>query len=255
MKRLVLFQPFLFPFLLATGLLLVNSSCIICKDKGKDNHEPLLPEQEIQRHKELTSQLKEQKELINQLQITLLEKHTEIDKLTKANERLVREFVRRNAHTWNKRDKVETVRLLAEVATIIKTVRENKSAGQSKDLFLRVEEYLAESRIELQKGNFDGAAYLAEQALEQVQAIRLGSSTVGQEKNDSIINFLVPLPMKITETCNVRNGPSRQAKVAFVLLAGNNVTAIGYKKPWVKVKVNGKKSGWIHQTLLNGAWE
>ena len=232
-------------FLLSILLLSMVSGCVI-----KQHTNPI-----GRTNKSLNSEQVRQKEQIVNLQMSLLEKQAEINRLKIANERLIREFVRSNVHSWSKRNKVETVRLLAEVATIIKTVKNEKLMGHAKDLLLQAQQCLAESRTELDKDNFDGAAYLADQALEKVQAIRLGISTGEQPTNKDTINFLTQLPMKTIEACNVRNGPSKLAKINFVMQAGSNVTAIGYRGQWVKIKDNKQGDGWIHHTLLDGEWE
>lgn len=237
------------------GLLFALSGCIAKKNGiffSQENKSSTTEEQLVQQK----NQLADQKKQIIRLQMSLLEKRAEIEQLTRANERLVREFVRNNTHSWNRRSKVETVRLLAEVATVIKTVKEAQPTGHRKDLLVKAEQLLAESRTELTRDNYDGAAYLAEQAMDNIQAIRLGIAADEQTEaeGDNIINFLVPLPMKITETCNVRESPSRQSEVKFILNAGSHVTAIGYQGQWIQVKTE-QNTGWIHQTLLSGEWE
>ena len=99
------------------------------------------------------------------------------------------------------------------------------------------------------------ASYLAGQALEQVQAIQLEINTDGQQKDDSLVYFFTPLNLNIMKNSNIRQTPSLQAKIISILEAGSSVIAIGYKGEWVKVKIKGQETGWIHYALLGGAWE
>lgn len=200
---------------------------------------------------QLTEDLNQQKEITAHLQIKLLEKHSEIDKLTVMNERLVREFVRYKAKLHNRGDKVETVRLIAEVDTVIASVKESKPTGSYQNVLLQADKYLAESKSELDKGNIESGAYLASQALELVQGIQLTTGSDEAHGEKAIVKFIVPLPMKLIETCNVRKDPSIRAKVKFVLGAGNEVTAIGYQGQWVNVRIKKRGNGWIHYSLLN----
>ncbi|MDH4317498.1 MAG: hypothetical protein OEV64_03835, partial [Desulfobulbaceae bacterium] len=165
----------------------------------------------------LTAELNQQKKITAQLQIKLLEKHSEIDKLTIMNERLVREFVRYKVKLHNRGDKVETVRLIAEVETVIASVKESKQSGSYQNVLLQADKYLTESKSELDEGNVESAAYLASQSLELVQDIQLTTGSDGEQGEQAIVHFVVPLSMKLIETCNVRNGPSMQAKVKFIL--------------------------------------
>lgn len=190
-----------------------------------------------------------------QLQMSLLEKHAEINRLSQKNDRLVREFVRNKTKVRNRGNKVETVRLIAEVAAVINTVKENRPDESRSDILRRAEQYLVESKIEIDQGNYEGASYLAGQALEQVQSIQLEIDTEGTQKDDSLVYFLAPLELKILKNSNIRENPSLEDKILSVLEEGSSVTAIGYKGEWVKVKFNEQEGGWVHYALLGGAWE
>ncbi|MBU1420761.1 MAG: SH3 domain-containing protein [Proteobacteria bacterium] len=203
-------------------------------------------------NKQLAKELEQQKQLTAQLQMSLLAKHAEIDRLTVIQERFVREFVHNKAKLWNRGDKVETVRFVAEVTTVIDMVKGNKPTGSRKDSLLRAEQYLAGSKTALDKGDFEDALSLAEQALQQVQAMRLQLASDGQLKDDILVNFAAPLPMRLLKSSNLRDAPSIEAKVKGVLETGCHVIAVGYKGQWVQVMTEEQDKGWVHFSLLSG---
>ena len=205
-----------------------------------------------QRVDELEQQLEMQKQLTGNLQLKLLSRHAEIDKLVLANERLVRDFARNISKARIRGDKTETIRLIAEVDTLHISVAEDALSGDQQTSLLRAKKYLRDSKEELEKDNLELASYLANQALSLTQDIQVNQR--GQEgKSDGIdVDFLVPLPMTLLDRSNVRNGPSTENKVLFVLMKGTQVSATGYRGQWVKVDVPERGEGWVHYSLLRG---
>jgi SH3 domain-containing protein len=256
MKYLSSMQSSAFLCLVLTSMALVVSGCIATKKESSP--EQAIQQVQIQHNavlEELREELVKQKQQTARLQMNLLEKHAELNRLIVMNESLVRDFVRNQATLRSRGDKVETVRLLAELETLINTVKESKLTGNQKDLLRRAEQYQAESKIELDNGHVDGASFLADQALKLVQRIQLARSTEGKQGDNLIVGFLAQLPMKLLATSNVRKGPSKQDKVMFVLGAGEIVSASGYKGEWVKIQTKEQKIGWVHYSLLGGSRE
>ena len=91
----------------------------------KEVAEQLRRELHTQRERvgELEQQLEMQKQLTGNLQLKLLSRHAEIDKLVLTNERLVRDFARNISKARSRGDKTETIRLIAEVDTLLISVR------------------------------------------------------------------------------------------------------------------------------------
>ncbi len=204
---------------------------------------------------ELKKEVDKQKRQTARLQMRLLEKHAELNRLVLVNERLVRDFVRNQATSRNRGDRVETVRLLAELETVINTVKENKLTGKRKELLRRAEQYHAESKVELDKGHIDGASFLADQALKLVQRIQVAISSDEKQGDNLIVDFVAKLPMQLLATSNVREGPSKREKVLLVLKKGEHVNASGYKGEWIKIQTKEQKVGWIYYSLLGGSRE
>jgi hypothetical protein len=243
----------LFPLLLS--IFLATSGCVMNKEKSTPVTVIVQDEALEREHQELKAKFEEQKQLNARLQMNLLDKHAEVNKLMLKNEQLVRVFVRNKVKLRNRGNKVEAVRLLAEVTTVIDTARANYPGGSWDEVLDRAEQFLLEGKAEIDKGNLENFFYLASKAFEQVQMIELENREFGQQNDEPEIIFLVPLSMKLLLTSNVRKGPSMDAGVKFVLEAGSLVTAIGYKGMWVKVKSNEPDGGWVHYSLLSGAEE
>jgi septal ring factor EnvC (AmiA/AmiB activator) len=269
MRRTITHRSFSVFFSLTISVFLLISGCTAHKKEAppppviqQSDHLQKANEQlseELEQQKTtttlLTEELEEQKQLTAQLQMSLLEKHAKVNRLREKNDRLVREFVRNKTKLRNRGNKVETVRLIAEVAAVIDTVKENRPNESRSSVLQRAEQYLTESKVEIEQGNFEGASYLAGQALEQVQAIQLEINTDGQQKDDSLVYFFTPLNLNIMKNSNIRQTPSLQAKIISILEAGSSVIAIGYKGEWVKVKIKEQEMGWVYYALLGGAWE
>ena len=239
--------------MLIAGLIPVLSGCAP-KTAPRAQEEKNL-EKEIENlrktNERLTAQLVEKEQQVSSIKFKLLEEHSEVDRLTKMNEHLISEFVRNKSTPRSRGDKAETVRLIAEVNTLITTEKSGKVIESNKNVVKRAEKYLAESKSELDKGNVEGAFYLARQALEHVQKAQVLRGTANQKAKDASANFEVPFPMKLITTSNVRKGPSTKEKVMFVLGTGETVDAIGYQGQWINVNIMGKGKGWIHSSLLN----
>lgn len=201
---------------------------------------------------ELEHQLKEQKQLSGALQLKLLSRHAEIDKLASTNERLVRDFARNISKARGRGDKTETIRLIAEVDTVVISMAENTLSGDQQTSLLRAKKYLQEGKKELEKDNLEVASYLANQALSLTQDIQMkkGRQEGGDKETD--VDFIIPLPMKLLNSSNVRKGPSLDDKVLFVLMEGAELFATGYRGQWVKVKIQGRGEGWVYYSLLGG---
>ena len=205
-----------------------------------------------QRVEELEQQLEMQKQLTGNLQLKLLSRHAEIDKLVLTNERLVRDFARNISKARSRGDKTETIRLIAEIDTVLISVADDTLSGDQQTFLLRAKKYLQESKKELEKDNLELASYLANQALSLTQDIQLKDSNEDDKGDQVDVDFLVPLSMALLDRSNVRNGPSLQDDVLFVLMKGDQVSATGYRGQWVKVEVLERGEGWIHYSLLKG---
>ena len=100
--------------------------------------------------------------------------------------------------------------------------------------------------------NFEGASYLAYQALDIVQTLHSKENNVNEEGSEEEVKFVLHLPMKVLRESNVREKPTKKAKVIYVEKSGDIVNAVGFRGHWVKVESGEYGTGWIYYSLLSG---
>lgn len=203
------------------------------------------------KNEELTRKLTEQKILSKKLQQTLLIKHKETDTCRQVNEKLIKELSQSKAKLATRGSKLEAATLIAEATAVISNVEQSPLNEPQKIIRERALENLKESKHQLAEGNYENAAYLSREAMEQAKGIDISknSSTAGPAEKE--IFFSTPLQMKLFTTGNLRKGPSIKAGIKKVLPEGSKVIAVGYKQDWVKVKLaDTDETGWIHLSLF-----
>jgi len=151
-----IFWRFFSLFLLITGIYFAISGCVMKEQESIPTPVIEQNDQLEREYKELTAKLKKEKQLSARLQMSLLEKHAEVNKLTLKNEHLVRAFVRNKVKLRNRGNKVEAVRLLAEVTTVVDTARATNPDGSWNEVLDRAEQYLKESKAEIVYIMLDG---------------------------------------------------------------------------------------------------
>ncbi|MDJ0623145.1 MAG: SH3 domain-containing protein [Desulfocapsaceae bacterium] len=202
----------------------------------------------------LTDESEKQKTLLTQLQLTLLKKHAEISVLSKKNDRLVNDFVRNTKNIQKSGNRVETVRMLAEITAILERARAFDKNQKWSQAIEKAEKYLLDSQTELNAGNIDGASYLANQAIEVMQTTELNQQAEKKKAASTEIEFYYPFQMTVLKNANVRNAPSLNTDILYVAESGANVIAVGYLDEWVKVEMKDGSFGWIYYSLLSGAF-
>ena len=202
----------------------------------------------------LTDESEKQKTLLTQLQLTLLKKHAEISMLSKKNDRLVNDFVRNTKNIQKSGNRVETVRMLAEITAILERARAFDKNQKWSQAIEKAEKYLLDSQTELNAGNIDGASYLANQAIEVMQTTELNQQAEKKKAESREIEFYYPFQMTVLKNANVRNAPSLNTDILYVAESGANVIAVGYLDEWVKVEIKDGSFGWIYYSLLSGAF-
>lgn len=253
------FRILVFLFILLT-LNLLSSCCI--QDGESDNRQlqyelyeeiAQLKQQNVTlevEKEEIEKRLKVHEQFVSKLQMGLLKKHARINELLIKNKKLISEFIRYNEELMNKDSKVETVRLLAEAATIVETAKGRNSGKESEKVIMTAEQYLNESTNELKASNFEGASYLAYQAIDIVRTLGGKEEIAGEDGNEEEVAFILHLPMKVLCESNVREKPTIKSKILFVEKSGSIVNAIGFMGHWVKVEGGDYGTGWIHYSLL-----
>lgn len=196
--------------------------------------------------------LEEQDEITNKLRRTILTKHQEADSCLIANEKLLGELIHSKAMLLNRGTKLEAVTLIAETTARIESKETRPLAGRKRLLVIRAGQYLEDSKIELEKENYEGASYLCRKACELINIVDSDTDQRNMQQDGVEISFSTPLYMVLIKNGNIRTAPSLDADITAVLKAGNQVSATGYKENWVKVKLEEQQdAGWVHLSLLN----
>lgn len=210
-------------------------------------------EQLEQENRLLADNYSQQKDLTAELQMSLLKKHTEVNNYLQFTVLLVSKLVQDKTDLLDTDKKIEIGKHVVEViGLIIGTTKMNNLDSTQNGLLYWAEQYLLESKTEIEKKNFEGASYLCRQAIEMVQQITIDTSTHREQENTQEIIFLSPMPMKLLKKSNFRTAPSIKAKVNKILEVGSLVNALGYKGNWVHVSLANQVNavGWIHYSLL-----
>jgi hypothetical protein len=201
-----------------------------------------------EKNTQLSSELTEKNVLTAKLQIKLLEKDAEINRLTSVQQTLDRESVRKKVKKHSPKNKAEAVALLAETETDINTAKELIGNTADQQAFSRLDQLMAEGKAEIEQGNFDKAYSLATEALELAQTMQLKRAV--KLKKAPISKFLPSMPMQVSKKSKIRKHPDIHAQILQILEPGTIVTATGYQGHWVKVTVKDQEPGWIYYSLL-----
>lgn len=251
---LILWLPFLFSGCMIDGQGHSRGQAGIHYARLKQEKEQLaerIIELKEQRHGQ-DELLDRQDNLIADLQLGLLQKHARVNELLIKNKQLVSEFVRYNVEMKGQDSKVEAVRLLAEGAAVIEMARQKHDDKKSERFLAVAENYLNKGDAELKSNNYEGASYLAYQAIDIVRSLDQKDDQVEQINESEEITFVLHLPMKVLRDSNVRENPTNKSGVLYVEKKGELVSAVGLKGQWVKVADKQHGSGWIHYSLLSG---
>ena len=201
-----------------------------------------------EKNTQLSSELSAKNSLTAKLQIKLLEKDAEINRLASRQKGLEREQVREKVKIHPPKNKAEAVALLAETETDINTAKELAKNGTDKQTFGKLDQIMAEGKAEIEQGNFDKAYTLASEALELARSIHLKRAVKSQK--GPVLNFSPPMSMQVSKRSKIRKLPNIHAQIMQILEPGSIVTATGYQGHWMKVTVKDQEPGWIYYSLL-----
>ena len=187
-----------------------------------------------------------------QLRLQLLQQEEVINRLSSSQEQSVQqEVVRAKARLRSHAGKAETVANIAEVSMMLQSSRETASPAARKVVPKRAEQYLAMSEVELDKENYECAAYLVGKARALVQPVGSSHGVIISGSGASEVKFYSPIRMEVLKVSNVRQEASLQAKVLFRLNASEQVRAIAYSGPWLRIQTGDNRTGWIYHKLLD----
>src|SRR5205814_10516481 len=192
------------------------------------------------------------------LELKVLEQAAQVEELQRRLDDARREVVRAMAKLQSLATRAEAASGMAEAEIALQALRSAGGAGSNPQAPAPPEygqgtQLLQLATTEFDQQNYGGALYLATEAKNaaaagqgRVASDDRGGGTVRKGESP----FALPLRLQTTGRANVREGPSAGFKVLFTLETAAPVVAYSYVDQWVRIKDDGDRSGWIHQTLI-----
>jgi len=185
---------------------------------------------------------------VSELELQLLARDAQIERLEASLQDARREVVRSLARLQTTASRAEAASALAEADIALQSLR-NRDA-QAPEL-AQARALLEMSTGEFGKENYGGALYLATQVkvLATAGSGRLaGASASGVQPGETA--FAVPVPLQTTTRANVRAGPGTDQRILFTVDAGTALTGHSYTKEWVRVSDASGRAGWVYSNLV-----
>jgi len=185
-------------------------------------------------------------EKIARLQLQLFEREAQLRDASERHEQAILEVVRAKAKLRSLESKAEAASTLAEAEVAIKTLK-TQMASKDKDANVRrADELLRLGAEEFKKENYGGALYLTSQAKMLIKEGQERSIT--REKLPLVQGeaaFAIPVPLRSVNNAKLREGPGTGTKVVASLEEGTSLTGHSYKGPWVRVRAQDGRIGWV----------
>ncbi len=240
--------------LLTTALLLMSfllSGCASTQEAERKAAAMLRQNQVLQgENSQLAAELAERNAVTARLQMELVEKQAEIDRIQASRKEPAPEVLQNKVRMSTPSTKVEAVTYLAEVATDINTARELATDSEL-DVFAQADRLLLESKVQLERGNYDKVCSLASQATELIRLMRIKTNLNRQVKvKSTYADFISPLQLQLAKRSNIRKQPGMHGKIIEILAQKTTVTATGYQGNWINIISPKGKNGWIYYSLL-----
>lgn len=185
------------------------------------------------------------------LYLLLLEKKAQIDSLTGQLEAAILEVVRTKAKLRSVDSKAEAASNLAEAEIAVETLKSRGERWQRDPGVVKAVELNGLSAVEFRKGNYGGALYLTGEAKNVIRGAQVRSQSQEMSSTmDGEVAFALPLPLRLLEESEVREGPGDQFKALFSSGKGAPLTAYSYLGQWVRVSNNAGDHGWVFYKRL-----
>jgi hypothetical protein len=194
---------------------------------------------------------------VDGLKLQVVEKQAQVKQLEERQATLqttldeaIQEVVRTKSKLRSIESRAEAASNIAEAEVALKAAESRATGGANDTDLVKARQLLKMSGEEFKKQNYGGALYLAGQAKSH---LNVGEARGGREKLAPVtgeLSFAVPLPLQLTETSNLREGPGREFRVIATLPKGTKVLGYSQKDQWVRVKDESGTVGWVFRPLL-----
>jgi len=208
------------------------------------------PQQVVIPDPRLSAEVESLRQQVIELEFRLLEKEVQVaeiqDKLADA----IQEVVRANAKLHSVESRAEAASTIAEAEVGMRALRSAAGSDQRGPEIDQAEQLLEMSAAEFDNENYGGSLYLSSQAKNLIALAQ------GRLTGDNLpflageMLFAVPIPLQVTGTSNIREGPGTNFEVLFVLSTGTPLMGQAYKDQWVRIRDDEDRTGWIYYTLV-----
>lgn len=186
------------------------------------------------------------------LELKVLEQEAQVGELQGRLDDARREVVRAMAKLQSLATRAEAASGMAEAEIALQALRTAHANNSPSPEWGQGHQLLQLATAEFDQQNYAGALYLATEAKNAAAAGRgrVGSDDRGVTRKGEV-PFVLPLRLQTSGRANVREGPGAGFKVLFTLESGVPLVAYSYVEQWVRVRDDGDRTGWIHQTLID----
>ncbi len=189
------------------------------------------------------------------LDLKVLEQAAQVEELQQRLDDARREVVRAMAKLQSLATRAEAASGMAEAEIALQALRSasgNNAPAPTPPEYAQGTQLLQLATTEFDQQNYAGALYLATEAKNAAAA---GQGRVATDDRGGAVRkgetpFALPLRLQTTGRANVRDGPGAGFKVLFTLETAVPIVAYSFVDQWVRIKDDGDRSGWIHQTLI-----
>lgn len=198
-----------------------------------------------------SSSLSELETKLASFQALLSEKDAQIQKLHRKLDDTIQEAVRTKSKLRSQENKADAVSSLAEAETAMKTLMQSMPGEDQRTEITQANALMKIGADELKKENYSGTLYVTNQVkaiLKDVQENAQGRNTMTPV--DGEVLFALPLPLKIAASGKVRELPAADSAVVWSVERGASPVALSHKGPWIRVKGDGDRLGWIFYNLI-----
>ncbi len=188
---------------------------------------------------------------VARLQALLEEKDALVQKLQRKLDDTIQEAVRTKSKLRSQENKAEAASNLAEAETARKLLNESGSGSGHQAETSQVAALMKMGADEFKKENYSGSLY----ATNQVKALLKDIQESSRNRHtmtpvDGEVLFALPLSQKVDRSGKAHDGPSADSPVAWSVQRGTSQTLVSYKGPWIRVRGEGDRWGWIYYDLI-----
>jgi uncharacterized coiled-coil protein SlyX len=187
------------------------------------------------------------------LELKVLEQGAQVAELQSRLDDARREVVRAMAKLQSLATRAEAASGMAEAEIALQALRTaNGNNSVSSPEYGQGTALLQLATTEFDQQNYAGALYLATEAKNAAAAGQgrvSGDDRTATRKGE--VPFALPLKLQTSGRANVREGPGANFKVLYTLETGVPIVGYSFVDQWVRIKDNGDRTGWIHQTLID----